>query len=139
MIRRPPISTRTDTLFPYTTLFRSGGEAGLDLQLAADGLGGIARVGDLAGSEFGDELADAFDQRDIEHARRLLLADRIRVELLHVRVLVGEHIDDAVLDVRVEPVDRAPRLQTDLDAGIRRAHRSSEEHTYELQSQIRTP
>src|SRR3546814_12508627 len=24
MIRRPPISTRTDTLFPYTTLFRSG-------------------------------------------------------------------------------------------------------------------
>src|SRR3546814_5199528 len=25
MIRRPPISTRTDTLFPYTTLFRSRG------------------------------------------------------------------------------------------------------------------
>src|SRR3546814_10143690 len=25
MIRRPPISTRTDTLFPYTTLFRSSG------------------------------------------------------------------------------------------------------------------
>src|SRR3546814_9030497 len=24
MIRRPPVSTRTDTLFPYTTLFRSG-------------------------------------------------------------------------------------------------------------------
>src|SRR3546814_6307774 len=24
MIRRPPKSTRTDTLFPYTTLFRSG-------------------------------------------------------------------------------------------------------------------
>src|SRR3546814_12112753 len=23
MVRRPPISTRTDTLFPYTTLFRS--------------------------------------------------------------------------------------------------------------------
>src|SRR3546814_7382545 len=27
MIRRPPVSTRTDTLFPYTTLFRS--QAGL--------------------------------------------------------------------------------------------------------------
>src|SRR3546814_11117528 len=26
MIRRPPRSTRTDTLFPYTTLFRSIGE-----------------------------------------------------------------------------------------------------------------
>src|SRR3546814_8183891 len=25
MIRRPPRSTRTDTLLPYTTLFRSGG------------------------------------------------------------------------------------------------------------------
>src|SRR3546814_892774 len=24
IIRRPPASTRTDTLFPYTTLFRSG-------------------------------------------------------------------------------------------------------------------
>src|SRR3546814_14349198 len=24
MLRRPPRSTRTDTLFPYTTLFRSG-------------------------------------------------------------------------------------------------------------------
>src|SRR3546814_17600004 len=31
MIRRPPRSTRTDTLFPYTTLFRSGrGRAGVE-------------------------------------------------------------------------------------------------------------
>src|SRR3546814_13382162 len=30
MIRRPPRSTRTDTLFPYTTLFRSPGRALLD-------------------------------------------------------------------------------------------------------------
>src|SRR3546814_7361237 len=28
MIRRPPRSTRTDTLFPYTTLFRSGEKHG---------------------------------------------------------------------------------------------------------------
>src|SRR3546814_12471552 len=28
MIRRPPRSTRTDTLFPYTTLFRSDRDAG---------------------------------------------------------------------------------------------------------------
>src|SRR3546814_18518743 len=27
MIRRPPRSTRTDTLFPYTTLFRSRGKS----------------------------------------------------------------------------------------------------------------
>src|SRR3546814_11108752 len=29
MIRRPPITTRTDTLCPYTTLFRSGRAGGL--------------------------------------------------------------------------------------------------------------
>src|SRR3546814_8527567 len=27
MVRRPPECTRTDSLFPYTTLFRSGGDA----------------------------------------------------------------------------------------------------------------
>src|SRR3546814_19031696 len=32
MIRRPPRATRTDTRFPYTTLFRSGG-TGLDASL----------------------------------------------------------------------------------------------------------
>src|SRR3546814_12143795 len=31
MIRRPPRSTRTDTLFPYTTLFRSDVAAGIGL------------------------------------------------------------------------------------------------------------
>src|SRR3546814_18691900 len=31
MIRRPPRSTRTDTLFPYTTLFRSGQSRGAAL------------------------------------------------------------------------------------------------------------
>src|SRR3546814_9623388 len=31
MKRRPPRSTRTDTLFPYTTLFRSFAEAAYDL------------------------------------------------------------------------------------------------------------
>src|SRR3546814_9332375 len=30
MIRRPPRSTRTDTLFPYTTLFRSYGLSGIN-------------------------------------------------------------------------------------------------------------
>src|SRR3546814_1859750 len=34
MIRRPPRSTRTDTLFPYTTLFRS---VGADRRLRAHG------------------------------------------------------------------------------------------------------
>src|SRR3546814_10313417 len=42
MIRRPPRSTRTDTLFPYTTLFRSlGGSAGTSVRLRIDGNGSI--------------------------------------------------------------------------------------------------
>src|SRR3546814_11351213 len=35
MIRRPPRSTRTDTLFPYTTLFRSIASAAMDTGVAA--------------------------------------------------------------------------------------------------------
>src|SRR3546814_17477801 len=36
MIRRPPRSTRTDTLFPYTTLFRSEEAGGLFLMSDGD-------------------------------------------------------------------------------------------------------
>src|SRR3546814_16801112 len=36
MIRRPPRSTRTDTLFPYTTLFRSGAHGSGDRQVGRD-------------------------------------------------------------------------------------------------------
>src|SRR3546814_20180534 len=43
MIRRPPRSTRTDTLFPYTTLFRSleqlRGAKTMDMQTPAPKLG----------------------------------------------------------------------------------------------------
>src|SRR3546814_16049186 len=39
MIRRPPRSTRTDTLFPYTTLFRSSLESALALSLKVGMLG----------------------------------------------------------------------------------------------------
>src|SRR3546814_1729748 len=41
MIRRPPISTRTDTLFPYTTLFRSS-ETSFDVHVG--GVAGPAAV-----------------------------------------------------------------------------------------------
>src|SRR3546814_4975880 len=62
MIRRPPRSTRTDTLFPYTPLFRSG-EAGRAPPLRQVlGLGPqrehlLARCRDVAGE--GDGGADA--------------------------------------------------------------------------------
>src|SRR3546814_3098511 len=38
MMRRPPGSPRTDTLFPYTTLFRSGHAGGEPRRRADDGL-----------------------------------------------------------------------------------------------------
>src|SRR3546814_509917 len=61
MIRRPPRSTRTDTLFPYTTLFRSGAR--------------------LAGSHLAETgLSARFDERGRRYridadARRILLHD----------------------------------------------------------------
>src|SRR3546814_15721639 len=42
MIRRPPRSTRTDTLFPYTTLFRSVARLARSLVLAGE----IERIGE---------------------------------------------------------------------------------------------
>src|SRR3546814_1642771 len=48
MLRRPPRSTRTDTLFPYTTLFRSEAAGNkLGLALGKD-IGGGAIIADLA-------------------------------------------------------------------------------------------
>src|SRR3546814_17079022 len=54
MIRRPPRSTRTDTLFPYTTLFRSGTvlvDAGAGRTLLLQGAQGV--VGDLVSIDVG--------------------------------------------------------------------------------------
>src|SRR3546814_11141520 len=56
MIRRPPRSTRTDTLFPYTTLFRSLGAVGLDHLPAHAGVDdGLDRVGDEDEQGDGDQ------------------------------------------------------------------------------------
>src|SRR3546814_11650882 len=53
MIRRPPRSTRTDTLFPYTPLFRAGeGGGAARLGHARDRRrGGVGEDDDLAGDE----------------------------------------------------------------------------------------
>src|SRR3546814_1081176 len=69
MIRRPPRSTRTDTLFPYTTLFRSSGvdaaldETGVDpVEHSAKAAAEQARQQAPAGREAavrGDEMAPA--------------------------------------------------------------------------------
>src|SRR3546814_8934979 len=60
-IRRPPRSTRTDTLFPYTTLFRSvivaaGDVADVTATLEAEGET-LFRIGDIRPGEKGCTVA----------------------------------------------------------------------------------
>src|SRR3546814_6992186 len=47
MTRRPPRSTRTDTLFPYTTLFRSVGHCGMLIERILD----LGRIDILAAAQ----------------------------------------------------------------------------------------
>src|SRR3546814_13914017 len=56
MIRRRPRSTRTDTLFPYTTLFRATALIGLIVLLAGLVLAGTAVW--LSGDDGGQETAN---------------------------------------------------------------------------------
>src|SRR3546814_20151515 len=70
MIRRPPRSTRTDTLFPYTTLFRSrarqvGHFYGQDRALRGKGSGSSNEVGGVVMSDpiIDDDLWDRQDRK----------------------------------------------------------------------------
>src|SRR3546814_3106031 len=57
MVRRPPRSTRTDPLFPYTTLFRSAAQGA--------GLGRAVGVGPHAAGQR-REVIDAGQDRDVD-------------------------------------------------------------------------
>src|SRR3546814_18853615 len=102
MIRRPPRSTRTDTLFPYTTLFRSdhtqefacGACVLFDCPLAAQGV-------DVCAAQL-DHVVHATKQiREFSgaHAAFALLA---RVERHHVAVVVTYKRRDAAMQARSE-------------------------------------
>src|SRR3546814_11908459 len=94
MIRRPPRSTRTDTLFPYTTLFRSGvrtddaADAAADIEVA---LGADAEA--IAGH--GDVMAACIGAR----IRRFGLDAGDHSAHLHV-VADADAVGDAVLMAR---------------------------------------
>src|SRR3546814_1813182 len=85
MIRRPPRSTRTATLFPYTTLFRSGATMG-DL---------LTKSPDHGGMGFGTTGATA-----------ILLAILIVVMLVHGRAGRREKAP------RVRSEEHTPELQS---------------------------
>src|SRR3546814_9221107 len=90
MIRRPPRSTRTDTLFPYTTLFRSPRRlVGQEIGDQADNRGQRAEVDEMAqrqedwrtghiAVEFqeGDDAARKGDRADRDAQPHLDAADR---------------------------------------------------------------
>src|SRR3546814_3406518 len=77
MIRRPPRSTRTDTLFPYTTLFRSAS----DLISEIDGDGKVLFIGANCRKLFGvdpeDIVGRTLGDRSEEHTSELQSLMRI--------------------------------------------------------------
>src|SRR3546814_8106960 len=94
MIRRPPRSTRTDTLFPYTTLFRSGLRwwvLGLPApnappQIELDGQGRLAALTQVGWTLQYQEYQDVgviglVLERDIEHIERVVVVLRIEQQL----------------------------------------------------------
>src|SRR3546814_3917459 len=110
MLRRPPGSTRTDTLFPYTTPFRS------QLVHRTDGK---HRHRVFAERRKGARRTDAVpEDRDLED-RNLRLADDDR------------RLHDGV-NARQLPLSR-----DDVASGAQLAPERSEEHTSELQSLMR--
>src|SRR3546814_7042635 len=79
MLRRPPRSTRTDTLFPYTTLFRS---AELDpsdyVGFTADtGIGAFLRENARENLALFDAQRDEISSRSEEHTSELQSLMRI--------------------------------------------------------------
>src|SRR3546814_20017750 len=83
MIRRPPRSTRTDTLFPYTTLFRSLVSEQLAFEQVFGDRGTIDR----------DEGAIAPRARFVEPAREQFLARPARAEQHDRHVEVRDALD----------------------------------------------
>src|SRR3546814_1923458 len=80
MIRRPPRSTRTDTLFPYTTLFRSQRLAGArraDQQTALRDLAAEALELLRVAQELDDLLQLLLGLRSEEHTSELQSLMRI--------------------------------------------------------------
>src|SRR3546814_14770568 len=98
MIRRPPRSTRTDTLFPYTTLFRSIFDAAA---LAFDeGVADAARAGHAKGVADRDRAAVDVEQlvRDaeliaaIEHLHREGFVEFPEADIVHLEFEAFEQL-----------------------------------------------
>src|SRR3546814_19488797 len=90
MIRRPPRSTRTDTLFPYTTLFRSpehDHRTGRDATVLPFPGGDVSRRG-LITRILGNLRGDVDNDKRAQRIGRRKVADRCAM-----RVEVGGRIE----------------------------------------------
>src|SRR3546814_6392647 len=77
MIRRPPRSTRTDTLFPYTTLFRSAGKRIRGIEYRRHGVSFTQRSQQVRAREQHFEL----DTTAVKGARRIHRSEEHTSEL----------------------------------------------------------
>src|SRR3546814_12170797 len=97
MTRRPQRDTRTDTLFPYTTLFRSAAAAGIGVPIVPGSLPitNFARTlqfARLCGARVPAELADLFDGLDDEPETRALVAATCAVEQCRALQIGRAHV-----------------------------------------------
>src|SRR3546814_12410753 len=88
MLRRPPRSTRTDTLFPYTTPFRSIGEAVRQHRHHDE------PRRDEIGEGNPDDLAPRPAQRDGENDKEQQGRDRRRPDSLELDLEKAPHLLD---------------------------------------------
>src|SRR3546814_11595170 len=100
MIRRPPRSTRTDTILPYTTLFRSPGRAtdgGAAFGADEGEIGGRARrrasIEREPEAEFGEQEQFVADQRSEEHTSELQSLMRISYAVFCLNKKKGSEFD----------------------------------------------
>src|SRR3546814_14184058 len=106
MIRRPPRSTRTDTLFPYTTLFRSHRHQVVELEHEADVV--AAPLRQLAGAHAVD--ARAVDL-DLAAAGRVQPADPVEQGGLARTRGTPQRDEVALVDVQVQAVPHGDLLR----------------------------
>src|SRR3546814_1076816 len=104
MIRRPPRSTRTDTLFPYTTLFRSGPSGRWARRRLADAAGNPewaeAYRKPVAGATDGGGPRLAINLRSAERKSELqLLMHRSNAVLTLKKKLMAENIHITIIEL----------------------------------------
>src|SRR3546814_623634 len=113
MLRRPPRSTRTDTLFPYTTPFRSSDVAVLQHRHHDE------PRRDEIGEGNPDDLAPRPAQRDGENDKEQQGRDRRRPDSLELDLEKAPHLLD-IEGLQAGNVERADMRHAGLRKGRRR-------------------